>query len=242
MNLRPLITAIIATLIVHVAAVTALLVSVLCLFQARRFVADVVIRSASRMILAAAGVDVVVHGDTRWPQTQTVYVFNHTSSLDLFVVCALGLPRVRFFMKRKFLLFVPMGLLGLLAGTFFTAPQTQPAARTRLFQRAARVLAATGESVFLSPEGTRVTSGEIGAFNKGAFHLAAALRAPIVPLYFHTPAQSDPGKGLLVGSGTVHVHVLPAVSTSSWQIERVSDYRDQMRDTFAHTHQRLRAA
>ncbi|MDP2343011.1 MAG: lysophospholipid acyltransferase family protein [Deltaproteobacteria bacterium] len=240
--MRPFLTACFATCVVFTAAAFALLVSVLTLFHARRFVADVIIRRSCQMILAAGGVDVVVHGDRSWPTTQTVYVFNHTSSLDLFVVCALGLPNVRFFLKRKFLLFVPMGLLSALAGTFFTAPQTQPAARTRLFEKATRVLRSTGESVFLSPEGTRVTSGEIGAFNKGAFHLAAALGAPIVPLYFHTPAQSDPGKGLLVGSGTVHVHVLPPVSTSSWQIERVADYRDQMHLTFTSTHARLRAA
>ena len=38
-----------------------------------------------------------------------------------------------------------------------------------------------------SPEGARITTGEIGHFNKGAFHLATSLRAPIVPLYLEIP-------------------------------------------------------
>ena len=229
-----------ATIITHVAAVLALVVSVITLFQARRFVAGTIIRQASRLVLAIGGVEIVVHGDRRWPTTQTVYVFNHTSSLDLFVVCALGLPDVRFFLKRKFLLFPPMGLLAALAGTFFTAPQTQPEKRTRLFQHATRVLQRTRGSVFLSPEGTRVTTGEIGAFNKGAFHLAAALRAPIVPLYFATPRSSDPGKGLRVGSGTVHVHVLPTVATTSWNVEDIGHHRDEIHALFTAHHEQLR--
>jgi putative phosphoserine phosphatase/1-acylglycerol-3-phosphate O-acyltransferase len=249
-RLRPIVTAVIATVVIHVAAMLALAVSVVTLFQARRFVMDVIITRLSRVILRAGGVHVEVVGadDGRPPwwsppgttAPQRVYVFNHTSSLDLFVVCALGLPRVRFFMKRKFLLFVPFGLLGLLSGTFFTMPQTMPEARTRLFQRATRVLRATGESVFLSPEGTRVTTGEIGPFNKGAFHLAAALQAPIVPLYFETSSGADPGRGLLVGEGVVRVHVLPGIDTRDWDVADIGRHRDDVHALYVATRARLR--
>jgi putative phosphoserine phosphatase / 1-acylglycerol-3-phosphate O-acyltransferase len=249
-RVRPLLTAVAGMIIVHFAAATALVVSVLAAFQARRFVTDVVIRRSCDLLLWVAGVEVVVVGEAPWQRLtteerrrapQTVYVFNHTSSLDLFIVCALRLPRVRFFMKRRFLLFPPMGLLAWLAGTFFTQPQTQPTARTRLFQRATRTLQQTGESVFLSPEGTRVTTGEIGPFNKGAFHLAAALRAPIVPLFFSIPPQADPGKSLLVGKGKVAVHVLPTIDTSAWDIEDIGHHKDEVHALFTATHARLRA-
>lgn len=250
--LRPVIAAVLSTVVVHLAALIALVVSAATLFQSRRFVTDVIIHHFSRLVLWFLGVRVVVHDDTGtraaseakgiWPAAQTVYVFNHTSSLDLFIVCVLGLPRVRFFMKRKFLLFVPMGILGLLAGTFFTAPQTEPQTRTRLFQRATRTLLRTGESVFLSPEGTRVTTGGIGPFNKGAFHLAAAMGAPIVPLYFATSTETNPGKGVLAGSGVVHVYVLPTVDTSSWEVANIGVHRDAMHALFKETHERLTSA
>ena len=70
-----------------------------------------------------------------------------------------------------------------------------------IFKRAERVLRRSGESVYLSPEGKRVTTGEIGAFNKGSFHLATALRAPIVPFYIATPPEVDPGMGNCAGPG-----------------------------------------
>ena len=44
---------------------------------------------------------------------------------------------------------VPMGVLGHIAGTFWTVAQSRPEERVRLFQRADRILRRTGESVFL---------------------------------------------------------------------------------------------
>ncbi len=127
-----------------------------------------------------------------FPRTQTVYVSNHTSTLDLFVLVALGLPNCRFFLSGFLRKFVPLGIIGWMMGTFFTVPQDRPAERGRIFQRAERMLRRTGESVYLSPEGGRITTGQIGHFNKGAFHLATNLRAPIVPMYFDIPPEVDP--------------------------------------------------
>jgi 1-acyl-sn-glycerol-3-phosphate acyltransferase len=104
-------------------------------------------------------------------------------------------------------------------GTFFTVPQDRPEERRRIFARAERVLRRTRESVYLSPEGGRVTTGEIGHFNKGAFHLATNLGAPIVPLYFEIPRGVDPGLGYNARPGDVTVHVLSAVDTQDWVIE-----------------------
>ena len=60
----------------------------------------------------------------------------------------------------------------------------------RCFQAAERVLRRTGDSVYLSPEGTRITGGTIGHFNKGTFHLATDLRVPIVPLFIDIPPET----------------------------------------------------
>ena len=37
-----------------------------------------------------------MHHSGPFPETQTVYVSNHNSTLDMFVLVALGLPRTRF--------------------------------------------------------------------------------------------------------------------------------------------------
>ena len=55
-----------------------------------------------------------------------------------------------------------------------------------------RELMSRGWSVVIFPEGTRSPDGRIGRFHKGAFHMAAALQAPIVPVLLHGVGYSMP--------------------------------------------------
>jgi 1-acyl-sn-glycerol-3-phosphate acyltransferase len=162
-----------------------------------------------------------------------VYISNHPSTLDLFLLVALGLPRTRFFLSGFLQKYVPIGVIARMMGTFFTVPQSDTAARRRIFAAASRTLHATGESVYLSPEGARVTGGRVGPFNKGAFHLAASLGAPIVPLLFVIPAETDPGVGYDVRPGTVHVHVGTPIVTRDWRIEDIASWRDAVHADFS---------
>jgi 1-acyl-sn-glycerol-3-phosphate acyltransferase len=127
-------------------------------------------------------------------------------------------------------------------GTFFTVPQDYPEQRRKIFRRAAATLRRTKESVYLSPEGGRIVTGEIGHFNKGAFHLATDLHVPIVPLYFHIPRNMDPGLGYAARSGTVTVYVLPPIDTSEWTEADLLMNRDRVRDLFVRVHEEMRCA
>jgi 1-acyl-sn-glycerol-3-phosphate acyltransferase len=193
-------------------------------------------------VLRIYGVRVRVLGARPFPQSQTVYISNHTSTLDLFVLVALGLPNCRFFLSGFVRRFVPLGVIAVAMGTFFTVPQDRPEERKRIFRRAADTLKRTGESVYLSPEGGRITTGQIGHFNKGAFHIATDLRAPIVPMYFHIPREIDPGRGYSARRGTVTVHVLPPIDTADWRIDDVLINKEHVRDTFVRVHQELQCA
>jgi hypothetical protein len=132
---------------------------------------------------------------------------------------------------------VPLGVIAWMMGTFFTVPQNRPLDRAGIFQRAERTLRHTGESVYLSPEGGRITTGDIGPFNKGAFHLATNLHVPIVPLYFAIPAATDPGRGYDARPGVIDVFVLPAIDTGEWTLENLMVNKEQVRNLFVRTHE-----
>lgn len=223
-------------------ALTMLAVAVVTLFRCRRFYSERMATPCGRLVLRVWGVGMVVHRDAPYPAGQVVYVSNHTSSIDIFALIALGLPNARFFLSGFLRKLLPLGLIGYLIGIFWTVPQSFPDHRARIFQRAARVLRRTGESVYLSPEGERVTTGEIGPFNKGAFHLATALRAPIVPLFIRIPKAIDPGKGLHARPGTVHVYVRPPIDTSAWRLEDLVANKERVRDFYVDWHRRLAGA
>ena len=216
-----------ALLILPVAVVTA--------FRARRLYAAITTRLA-RGLLRLWGVQLRVHPPNAFPASQVVYISNHSSTIDLFALVALGLPNTRFFLSVFLQKFVPLGILARLMGTFFTVPQDRPDERRRIFRRATETLRVTGESVYLSPEGGRIVTGEIGPFNKGAFHLATSLSAPIVPLYFCIPPEIDPGLGYAIGSGAVDVFVKPAIETTSWRVDDVVLNRDRVRAMFVAWH------
>lgn len=235
MRARVIALSVASMLTISFAALVLIPVAIVTLFRARWLYSAVAARTA-RLVLRWWGIRVVVHQDRPFPREQTVYVSNHTSTLDLFVLVALALPNTRFFLSGFLRKYVPLGVIAQLMGTFFTVPQSRPAERVRIFQRADRILRQTGESVYLSPEGGRITTGEIGHFNKGAFHLATSLKAPIIPLFFQIPREIDPGRGFDARPGVVHVHVMPAIDTSGWRIEQLHEHKERVRDRFVRWH------
>ncbi|MBE0619922.1 MAG: 1-acyl-sn-glycerol-3-phosphate acyltransferase [Burkholderiales bacterium] len=207
-------------------------VATLTLFQCRRLYSRRLATPCGRLVLRLWGIRMLVHQDAPFPLRQTVFISNHTSTADLFALVALGLPNVRFFLSGYLRALVPLGIIGYLTGIFWTVPQIHPERRTRIFQRAERILRRSGESVYLSPEGTRITTDAIGHFNKGAFHLATALHAPIVPIYILIPRAIDPGRGLHARPGDMHVYIRAPIETADWRIADLEKNRSRMREFY----------
>lgn len=208
------------------------LVAIVTAFQLPRFYRETIVGALGDWTLALWKIRFVVHQDRPFPEAQTIYVSNHTSTIDMFVLIALRLPNARFFLSGFLRKLLPLGLIGYLIGIFWTVPQSFPERRTEIFKRAARTLRRTGESVYLSPEGERITTGEVGHFNKGAFHLATDLKLPIVPFFIAVPREADPGKGLNAAAGTVHVYVKPTIDTSGWKLKDLAANKERIRAMF----------
>ena len=238
-TMRKLFVAFVGTLLLLLTAAIMLLVSVLTLFQARRFCSEAIASSMARVAVWFSGVEIVEHHAEPLPQKQVVYISNHTATLDVFVVTALALPRARYFLSGFLRKLLPFGLIGYLIGVFWTVPYKFADQRRRIFQRAEKTLRETGDSVYLSPEGGRVCSGEIGHFNRGAFHLATNLKIDICPIYVHIPRSLDAGMNLVSESGIVNVYFLPRVSTSDWKLEDLDQNRDTVRKVYLEFHASL---
>jgi 1-acyl-sn-glycerol-3-phosphate acyltransferase len=227
--------------ILCVGALVMLAAAIPTLFLARRFYSEVIGRAIGHAVLRVWGLRYTVHHLGPLPTGQTVFISNHNSTIDVFTLIAIGLPRARFFLsgflKRKA---PPIGVIGTIIRIFWTVPQEFPEERRRIFERAERILKASGDSVYLSPEGMRVTSGEIGKFNRGSFHLATALGAPIVPIYFHIPASINPGRGVNAQPGNLDIYLLPPVETSDWRVEDVNLNKERVRDLYVRVHDAMR--
>lgn len=222
---------VVSLVVLSLAAMIMSLVALATLFGARRFYREVMARWLGRVILQIWGIRVNVHQTEPFPETQTIYLSNHPSTLDLFILISLGLPNTRFLMGGFLRWIVPLGVVSHLIGTFHTPRQKYPERRVRFFQALERALRRSGESVYLSPEGRRCPAG-VGPFNKGAFHLAASMGVPIVPLFIHTPLEISPGRGLDARPGVVDVYVKPPIQTGKWRIEEVDRNRAWVHQQF----------
>jgi 1-acyl-sn-glycerol-3-phosphate acyltransferase len=222
-----------ATLVLmSMGALVMLCIATITFFQLRRVYSEDIATPLGRMALKLWGIQVRVHHLAPFSDRQVVYVSNHTSTIDIFALIALSLPNTRFFLSGFLRKLLPLGVIGYLIGIFWTVPQAYPKRRQEIFRHADAVLRRTGESVYLSPEGERVTTGEIGHFNKGAFHLATSLQVPIVPIFIAIPSSIDPGKGLNASAGVVDVYVHDAISTAEWKIEEVLIHKEKVRQRF----------
>ena len=235
---RTVVLATISGLFVTASALLVLPIAFVTLFQARRLYARYCAYVA-RVVLRIWRIRVRVHGQPQDGTRQVVYISNHSSTIDLFVLVALALPNTRFFLSGFLQKMVPLGVLARLMGTFFTVPQDRPDERRRIFARACRTLARTRECVYLSPEGRRITTGEIGQFNKGSFHLATELGAPLAPFHIFIPREIDPGAGYRARPGTVVVTFKPRIETADWRVEDVVANKELVRDLFVRWHREL---
>ncbi|MCI0517087.1 MAG: 1-acyl-sn-glycerol-3-phosphate acyltransferase [Woeseiaceae bacterium] len=227
-------------LLMTLGSIAMLLVALLTAFRARRYYSEQMAARLGRWSLRIWGVRLIVHDAPAETTEQRVYISNHTSTIDVFALIGLALPNTRFFMSGFLRKLLPLGLIGYLVGTFWTVPQVYPEKRVEIFRRAESVLRRSGESVYLSPEGKRVTTGDVGAFNKGSFHLATVLRAPILPFYIATPPELDPGMGYCAGPGEVHVYFKPAIVTTGWKLEDLVKNKERVRDLFVEWHHEYR--
>lgn len=192
-------------------------------FRARNLCANQILPVFAKSCLSLMNIKFKVHGEENIPEGQAVYISNHPSFLDLFLMASLRLPNLRSFLSEDVLKYLPIAVIGKSLGYFFTPDQTDRNRRVTCFQNAAAVLRETGDSIFVTPQGER-RPHEIGHFNKGAFHLAMDLKAPLVPIYIETPDDMNPGMDITTTPGTVQIYIAPPVDTSSWTLEGLEQY------------------
>lgn len=195
------------------------------------FVIEKVAPWLAKPVLAVLGIKfkVKLHGP---PLKQpVVYIINHSSTLDLLTILALGLPRVRFVAKWELQYNPIFFLLGRLTGQVFIKRQKSEEA-VEILQKAYKKLKENRISVLLAPEGSRKHKGIIGPFKKGPFRMAMDLAYPIVPIYFEGNRMLSSGGSLVSQPGHVTAHIYPPVDTSDWTLDSLDQHIREIRHRY----------
>ena len=146
------------------------------------------------------------------PGEPYIFVSNHRSASDAFLMCVLPHECVQIVNVWPFRIPV-LGLYAKLSGYLNIRRMSHEE-----FIDKAGTLLKQGVSIIFFPEGTRSASREMGNFHGAAFRLALASKASVVPLCISGNENIPPKGSLMLGPGIIRVRRLPAIT---WD-----DYKD----------------
>ena len=231
LTFRAVINIIATFTILFIASILVLALTILTLGRLQNLIIEHVGKALGRSVLRIAGIKLKIkylNGKLKEP---AIYISNHGSTIDLFIILGLGLPRVRFVAKYQLLRNPFFYVLGKVTGqVFINREDTEKA--VRMLRKTYDRVKQQRLSLYVAPEGTRKHPGKIGPFKKGAFRMAIDLGYPIVPIYFEGARDLCPVDSLLVRPGEVVVRFYPPIDTSNWKLETLDEHIRQVREMY----------
>ena len=198
----------------------------------RRAMARVYANVASGLVLRIIGCELDVAEPAPADVGPAIFVLNHASALDAFVLMAVWPPKACAVGKKEVIWYPFFGIAFWLAGNLFIDRGDHEQA-VEAMARLTRRVHAEGLNLWIAPEGTRQYSGRLGPFKKGFVHLALATRLPVRPIVIHDAHRIWPNRTFRLAPGTVRVEVLDAIPTDDWSADTVDEHVRQLRAVYA---------
>jgi 1-acyl-sn-glycerol-3-phosphate acyltransferase len=181
-------------------------------------------RRWARGLLRATGIRVQVEGEERIPKEPVVYISNHASFVDIWVLLATLPGSVRFVFKKEFL-YIPIMGLAMRAMGHVAMDRGNRKAAFQSYGSAAEAVK-RGLSIIVFAEGTRSLDGKLQPFKKGPFVLAISADAPVVPVFCENTFALLPKGSWAPRPGTVVLRVgtpLPSAGLDYEDRDRLSE-------------------
>jgi len=157
-----------------------------------------------------AGVRVEVAAPEGLPVGPAIYVSNHESALDIWVLFRV-IPRNLRFIAKKELFRIPVFGWYLALARFVPVDRRNHAKAVVALRKAGEIVRG-GTSLIVFPEGTRSPDARVQPFKKGPFVVAMEAGVPVVPVAIAGAAELNPKGRLSVRPGTIRVGLGAPVS------------------------------
>jgi putative phosphoserine phosphatase/1-acylglycerol-3-phosphate O-acyltransferase len=186
------------------------------------------------LLLGINGVHVEAVGVANaWADRPCVFLHNHLTNFDSFLVSKVVRGGVSGVGKKE----IGKNPVGALLGWALDAAMIDRSDTAKAIEQMQPMVdkLRDGVSLAIAPEGTRSTTGELGAFKKGAFHVAMQAGVPIVPVVLRNADVLGPASATMMRPGTVQLAVLPPVPTADWDVKDLSSHVAAVRQMFVDT-------
>jgi putative phosphoserine phosphatase/1-acylglycerol-3-phosphate O-acyltransferase len=200
----------------------------------RRDAANITMSAGSDLALWLAGVRVNVTGEEHlWSHRPAVFIMNHQSLLDGFVVMKLLREDMTGVAKIEVAKQPVLGQFARMANMAFIDRGDSAQARRALQPVVQRLR--EGYSIAIAAEGTRSPTARVGRFKKGAFHMAMQGGVPIVPIVIRNTGELLWRGSTFIHPGTIDVVVHPPISLADWQADELDQRIVEVRELFVRT-------
>jgi putative phosphoserine phosphatase/1-acylglycerol-3-phosphate O-acyltransferase len=219
-----------AAAVVGLGAAVGLAAGVGLLRRDRRTAANLAISLGCDVVLELTGIRVNVEGVEHLRRRPAVFVFNHQSGIDPFVVGSILRRDVTAIAKKQLARDPRVAPAGWLVDVVYVDRGDPSRAREAVAPAVERLR--QGISLAVAPEGTRSPTPRLGPFKKGAFHLAQQAGVPIVPIVIRNTGEVMWARSNVARAGTVDVRVLPPVETRGWSPATMDAHAAEVRRLF----------
>ena len=202
-------------------------------FGAHRNAQHLTARAFHYAMKYSTGVEFEIVSGSEYLHTRpAVIIANHQSELDVLLCGAIFPPYCSVSAKRSLKLVPVLGWFMALSGTVFIDRGNRKDA-LRAFDGAAEEIRRVRQNVFIFPEGTRsyAQRPSLGAFKKGAFHLAVKAQVDIVPVVAGCYWGVLGAREWRFRAGRIPVNVLKPVSTKGCTTADVEDLTRRVRES-----------
>lgn len=172
----------------------------------------------AKIILALSGTRVdVIGAENVLPGKPQIFMSNHQSDFDIFVVLGFIPGQFRWIAKKELFRIPIFGGAMRNAGYIEIDRQNHEKAMKSLDIAAQKIR--EGKSVMTFPEGTRSKDGFVKPFKQGMFHLAIKAGVPIVPVCIIGAGAIMPKRSLRINPGKVTMIIEKPIDVTGYSIE-----------------------
>ncbi len=186
----------------------------------------------AKLILKVSGVKGEVIGkENILPDKNYIFMSNHQSFVDIFVLLA-NIPKDFKFIMKSELMKIPILGAAMRKAGYMEIEREDPRESIKQLNKAVEMIK-KGTSVLIFPEGTRSADGRLLPFKKGGFYIAIRSGTDIVPLCIKGTHKIAPKGSWTMKKGRYQFIIGEPISVKAYGKKKVNELMEHVRNRIA---------